>query len=207
MILRYQFGTLEKTNMKKEISIPQETIRQKIYLIRGEKVMFDRDLVELYDVETRILNQAVKRNKDRFPSDFMFQLTKQEMEIWISRFVISNENLKSQNVISSWGGRRKPPIVFTEQGVAMLSSVLNSKRAISVNIQIIRTFTMLRKILATHKELREKIDIMEQKYDKRFKVVFDTLRLLIKEDKKPKNPLSFRDRQFSNRLAKNDRKI
>ena len=181
--------------MKKEISIPQETIRQKIYLIRDEKVMFDRDLAELYDVETRILNQAVKRNKDRFPSDFMFQLTKQEMEIWMSQIVISNENLKSQNVISSWGGRRKPPLVFTEQGVAMLSSVLNSKRAISVNIQIIRTFTTLRKILSTHKELREKIDAMEQKYDKRFRVIFDTLRLLIKEDAKPKKKIGFYDRK------------
>ncbi|HUD08586.1 MAG TPA: ORF6N domain-containing protein [Candidatus Saccharimonadales bacterium] len=172
--------------MKKEITIPQETIRQKIYLIRDEKVMFDRDLAELYDVETRILNQAVKRNKDRFPSDFMFQLTKQEMEIWISQIVISNREKM---------GLRKPPLVFTEQGVAMLSSVLNSKRAIHVNIQIIRTFTMLRKILATHKELRKKIDAMEQKYDKRFKVIFDTLRLLIKEDKKPKKPIGFYDRK------------
>jgi phage regulator Rha-like protein len=189
-------SNFEKTKMKKEISIPQEIIQQKIYLIRGEKVMFDRDLAELYDVETRILNQAVKRNKDRFPSDFMFQLTKQEMEIWISQFVISNENLKSQNVISSWGGRRKPSLVFTEQGVAMLSSVLNSKRAVQVNIQIIRTFTILRKILATHKELREKIDAMEQKYDKRFRVIFDTLRLLIKEDKKPKKRIGFYDRKL-----------
>ena len=108
------------------------------------------------------------------------------MEIWISQIVISNREKM---------GLRKPPLVFTEQGVAMLSSVLNSKRAIHVNIQIIRTFTMLRKILATHKELRKKIDAMEQKYDKRFKVIFDTLRLLIKEDKKPKKPIGFYDRK------------
>jgi phage regulator Rha-like protein len=171
--------------MKKEITIPQETIRQKIYLIRGEKVMIDRDLAELYGVETKALTRAVKRNTDRFPSDFMFQLNKEEAKILRYQFGTLGFGKYSKYI----------PYVFTEQGVAMLSGVLNSKRAIRVNIQIIRTFTMLRKILSTHKELREKIDAMEQKYDKRFRVIFDTLRLLIKEDKKPKKPIGFYDRK------------
>lgn len=170
---------------KKEITIPQEIIRQKIYLIRGEKVMIDRDLAELYRVETKALARAVKRNKDRFPPDFMFQLNREETKI-----------LRYQFGTLGFGRYSKyPPYVFSEQGVAMLSSVLNSKRAVQVNIQIIRTFTMLRKILSTHKELREKIDAMEQKYDKRFKVIFDTLRLLIKEDAKPKKRIGFYDRK------------
>jgi hypothetical protein len=169
--------------MKKLITIPIETIRQKIYLIRGEKVMFDNDLAELYGVETKVLNLAVKRNKDRFPADFMFQLNKREFEI-----------LRFQIVTSSYGGRRYAPYVFTEQGVAMLSGVLYSKRAILVNIQIMRTFTQLRKMLATHKELREKIEAMERKYDKRFRAIFETLKLLIKEDKQPKNQIGFYDK-------------
>ena len=178
--------------------IPQELIRQKIYFIRGEKVMFDRDLAALYGVETGALNQAVKRNKDRFPSDFMFQLNKQEFGILKFHFGISKESLISQIVISKRGGTRKLPYVFTEQGVAMLSSVLNSKRAIQVNIQIIRTFTQLRKILATHKELREKIEAIEKKIlkgekknDKYFKAIFNTLRLLMKEEKEPKGKIGF----------------
>ena len=175
---------IQKIKMKKEITIPQEIIRQKIYLIRGEKVMFDRDLAELYGVETKALTRAVRRNKYRFPSDFMFQLSKEEAKILRYHF----------GTLEMGKYSKYSPLVFTEQGVAMLSSVLNSRRAVRVNIQIIRTFTMLRKILATHKELKEKIDAMESRYDKRFRVIFDTLRLLIKEDKKPKNPLGFRDR-------------
>jgi phage regulator Rha-like protein len=171
--------------MRKEIAIPQETIRQKIYMIRGEKVMFDHDLAELYGVETRTLNQAVRRNKDRFPADFMFQLNKKETEFLRYQF----------GTLEMGRYSKYSPYVFTEQGVAMLSSVLNSRRAVQVNIQIIRTFTMLRKILSTHKELREKIDAMEQKYDKRFRVIFDTLRLLIKEDAKPKKKIGFYDRK------------
>lgn len=174
--------------MKQIAIIPQEIIRQKIYLIRGEKVMFDKDLAELYGVETKTLNRAVKRNRDRFPADFMFQLSNREFEI-----------LRFHFGTSSYGGRRYLPYAFTEQGVAMLSSILNSKRAIYVNIQIIRTFTQLRKILATHKELREKIEAMEKKYDKRFRTIFETLKLLIKEDKKEdkktKTKIGFRDKK------------
>mgnify|MGYP001172645654 CR=1 FL=1 len=121
--------------------IPEEVIMSKIYFIRGVKVMLDRDLAVLYQVETRILNQAVRRNEKRFPGDFMFQLSKKEMDDWKSQIVISN---------SEKMGFRKPPLVFTEQGVAMLSSVLNSDRAIMVNIQIIRVFTKIRQLIETH---------------------------------------------------------
>ncbi|HCP08409.1 MAG TPA: DNA-binding protein [Candidatus Moranbacteria bacterium] len=183
--------------MKKLITIPQETIQQKIYYIRGEKVMFDKNLAELYGVETKVLNQAVKRSKKRFPSDFMFQLNNKEAEIFL-RFQngTSNRNehkrSRSQIVTLKRGQNIKYlPRVFTEQGVAMLSSVLNSERAIQVNIQIMRTFTQIRKMLISHKDLQEKLDQMEKKYDKQFKIVFDTLRLLLKEDEKPKNKIGF----------------
>lgn len=135
------------TNNRKQTLaiIPDSRIASRIFFIRGKKVMLDRDLAELYGVETRTLNQAVRRNPERFPSDFMFQLNVREMEIWISQIVIS----KSKNM-----GLRKRPLAFTEQGVAMLSSVLNSPRAIQVNIQIIRTFTKLRELIGSNMELR-----------------------------------------------------
>ena len=146
--------------------IPQEIIENKIFLIREKKVMLDMDLAKLYGVETRTLNQAVKRNLYRFPAEFMFQLSKDEFE-----------NLKSHFVISSWGGIRKSPYVFTEYGVAMLSSVLNSEKAIQVNIQIIKTFVRLREIIISNKELRQKIEGMEKKNEQRFKELY----LLIQE--------------------------
>jgi len=121
-----------------------ENIINRIYLVRGKKVMIDRELAELYGVETRMLNQAVRRNTKRFPEDFMFQMTYEELEEWKSQIVISNKEKM---------GLRKPPLVFTEQGVAMLSSVLNSDTAIMVNIQIIRIFTKMREVLVTHKEI------------------------------------------------------
>jgi len=152
--------------------IPQQIIESKILFIRGKKVMLDKDLAVLYGVETRVLNQAVRRNINRFPEDFMFQLTKEEMDIWKSQIVISNKEKM---------GLRKMPSAFTENGVAMLSSVLNSERAIKVNIQIMRTFTKIREMLATHKELRRKIEEMEKKYDAQFKVVFDAMRQLMIE--------------------------
>ncbi|MFH1860793.1 MAG: ORF6N domain-containing protein [bacterium] len=164
--------------------IPIEGIEAKILLIRGQKVMLDRDLAELYGVETRVLIQAVKRNIERFPEDFMFQLTKEEFEILISHFVIS-----------SWGGTRKLPYAFTEQGVAMLSSVLNSERAILVNIQIMRTFTKLRTILASHEDLRKKIEAMENKYDTQFKVVFDAIKSLMSPLTKEQKKIGFRKGQ------------
>ena len=153
-----------------------------IFLIRGRKVMIDRDLAELYKVETRTLNQAVRRNINRFPLDFMFQLNKQETSIWKSQIVMSTADKK---------GLRRSPLVFTEQGVAMLSSVLNSNRAIQVNIQIIRTFTKLRELLSTNKQLREKIENMKRKYDKQLKVVFDVMKQLLIEEEKPKREMGF----------------
>lgn len=131
--------------------LPEQIIASKIYEIRNQKVMLDSDLAELYGVETRTMNQAVKRNESRFPKDFMFTLTSSE---W--------ENLKSQNVTSSWGGRRKLPKVFTEQGVAMLSSVLNSETAIAVNIQIIRVFSRIREMLLTHKDILSELEKIKQ---------------------------------------------
>lgn len=152
----------------KEALVPCEVIENRIFLIRGQKVMIDRDLAELYGVKTMVLNQAVKRNLMRFPSDFMFQLTINEFR-----------NLISQNVISRWGGTRKAPFVFTEHGILMLSSILRSKRAVLVNIQIMRTFTKLRRLLATHADLRRKIAELERKYDGQFKIVFDAINELM----------------------------
>jgi len=151
-----------------EIIVQQDAIEGKIYMIRGHKVMLSTDLAELYGVEARALIQAVKRNLDRFPDDFMFMLTNQEVT-----------NLKSQFVISSWGGRRSNPYAFTEQGVAMLSSVLHSRRAIQVNVAIMRAFVKLREMLTAHKDLAKRLDEMERKYDAQFKVVFDAIRQLM----------------------------
>jgi hypothetical protein len=135
----------------------------------------DQDLAAMYGVETKVLVQAVKRNINRFPEDFMFQLNKDEFNI-----------LRSQIVTSSWGGRRTPPYAFTEQGVAMLSGVLRSKRAVLVNIEIMRTFVKLRKILATHDELARKLTSLERKYDKQFKLVFDAIREIMAPKDPPK---------------------
>jgi hypothetical protein len=161
--------------------IPIERIERSILLIRGQKVMLSADLAELYQVEPRVLVQAVKRNMARFPQDFMFQLTEEEYS-----------NLKSQFVISSWGGvRRARPYAFTEQGVAMLSSILRSKRAIQVNIEIMRAFVRLRRILASHADLARKLDSLEKKYDTQFKVVFDAIRELMKPPETKKRPIGF----------------
>jgi hypothetical protein len=161
-------------NDKKKV-IPISRIENSIFMIRDEKVMLDEDLAAMYGVETRVLVQAVKRNINRFPDDFMFQLNMDEFR-----------NLKSQIVTSSWGGRRKPPYAFTEQGVAMLSGVLRSKRAVLVNVEIMRTFVKLRRILATHEDLSRKLTSLEQKYDKQFKLVFDAIREIMAPDNPPK---------------------
>ena len=162
--------------------------------------MMDRDLAELYGVETRVLNQAVKRNTKRFPEDFMFRLNKHEIEVWKSQFVMTNfARLPSRShfvTLKRGQNVKYAPLVFTEQGVAMLSSVLNSERAVQVNIQIIRTFTKLRELLTTHKDLKRKIEEIEKKYDKKFRVVFEALRrLLLTEGEKPKKgEIGFRQR-------------
>lgn len=161
--------------------IPSERIVSKIYIIRNKKVMLDKDLAEIYGVQTKVFNQAVKRNIKRFPEDFMFQLSKEEFK-----------NLRSQIVTSSWGGSRYAPLVFTEQGVAMLASVLNSDRAISANIQIIRTFVKIRELLATNEALQRKIMQMEKKYDGKIKEIFDAIGFLLEEKVKGKKEIGFK---------------
>jgi hypothetical protein len=155
-------------------------LEQQILFLRGQKVMLSTDLARLYEVEPRALNQAVKRSLERFPEDFMFQLAQDEFA-----------NLKSQSVISSWGGSRALPYAFTEQGVAMLSSVLNSPRAILVNIAIMRAFVKLRDILASHQDLAKKLNSIERKYDAKFKVVFDAIRELMQPPSKPRPRIGF----------------
>lgn len=163
-------------------------IHNKIYEIRGQKVMLDRDLAELYEVETRILNQAVRRNIRRFPADFMFQLNEQELLNWKSQTVISN-SIKM--------GLRKPPLAFTEQGVSMLSTVLNSERAIAVNIAIMRTFVLVRQHALNYNDLQAKLQKLEKTNNKKFKEIYAALNMLINdkelnEAQKAREPIGFK---------------
>ena len=163
------------------LSIPAERLEQAIRFIRGQKVMLDADLAVLYGVTTSNLNKAVARNRDRFPPDFMFQLTVPEFR-----------NLTFHSGIArSWGGRRTPPYAFTEHGVAMLSSVLRSRRAVQVNIEIMRAFVRLRQILASHAELAQRLAELEHKYDAQFKVVFDAIRQLMAPPTRPQRQIGF----------------
>jgi len=175
---------INKPPSKSKAIVPVELIEKKIYLIRSHRVMLDSDLAELYGVETKVLVRAVKRNIDRFPADFMFQLTKEEFDDLRFHFGTS----------SSWGGRRYLPYAFTEQGVAMLSSVLRSKRAIQVNIAIMRVFVRLRYILSTHKELAYKLSELERKIEKQdeeIKAIFNTIRQLMSPPDKPRRKIGF----------------
>jgi len=168
----------------KHALIPQEVIEQKIYLIRGHKIMIDRDLAELYGVETKYLNRQVKRNKDRFPAEFMFQLNNKEKQELVTnwhRF----ESLKHSTT---------PPYAFTEHGVAMLSSVLNSERAIKINIYIIKAFVRLRNVLSTNKELTHKLEQLERKtkkHDTEIQAIFEAIRQLMKPPEQPKRRIGF----------------
>ena len=162
--------------------IPVERIEKRIYFIRGEKVMLDSDLAALYGVPTGRLNEAVKRNRDRFPDDFMFQLTGDEFDSLISQIAISKGR----------GGSRHRPYAFTEQGVAMLSSVLRSRRAVQVNVEIMRTFVRLRQLLSSNAALARKLLDLEKKYDSQFKIVFDAIRqLMIPPESKRKKPIGY----------------
>ena len=161
--------------------ITTEKIESQIYFIRGKKLMLDTDLAELYRVMTGTLNQAVKRNRKRFPEDFMFQLTKEERD----EVITICDNLKKLKFSPSL------PYVFTEQGVAMLSTVLNSERAINVNIQIMRTFTKLREMIENNKDLKRKIEDMEKKYDKQFQIVFEAIKQLVEPEVRPKRKIGF----------------
>lgn len=170
--------------MTKNSIIPDEVVMNKIYFIRDQKVMLDEDLANLYGVETRRLNEQVKRNIDRFPHDFMFQLNDEEFE-----------NLKSQNATSSWGGRRKLPYAFTEHGVLILSSVLNSKQAIQVNIQIMRIYTKIREMILAHKDVFIKVEQVEKKLlqqDDKIELLFNYLSKFIEKEEKPRVPIGFR---------------
>ena len=189
--------------MKKKVvgkfnaSVPVEIIQSKIYLIRGYKVMLDRDLAELYGVSTKSLNLAVKRNLDRFPEDFMIRLTEDEAV-----------NLRFQFETSSWGGRRHVPYGFTQEGVAMLSSVLRSERAVQVNIQIMRVFVRLRELMISHKDLARKIEDLERNvkdHDKKIIFIFDAIKRLLQEKEeppKPKEPFGFQPPLPKNPAAK-----
>jgi hypothetical protein len=199
--------------------IPSERIERAILLIRGQKVMLDEDLAALYGVDTRSLVQTVRRNIDRFPADFMFRLTTEETKALRSQLVISkpsreskpahlrfqtgtsnpsdeskSSNLRSQTVISSagYGGRRYPPYAFTEQGVAMLSSVLRSPRAVAVNIEIMRSFVRLRQLLSSNEDLSRKLVALERKYDGQFKAVFEAIRSLMTPASPPRRRIGFR---------------
>ena len=171
------------------VAIPEEIILNQIFIVRGQKVMIDRNLATLYGVETKVLKRQVKRNIERFPDDFMFELTKTELENWRCQFGTSNSSDKM--------GLRYSPYVFTEQGFAMLSSILNSQRAINVNIQIIRTFTRLRQTLTDNSELRQAIEDIKRKTDnntKNIELVFQYLDELLekKEDPQPRNPIGYK---------------
>ncbi|MDX6499787.1 MAG: hypothetical protein QOG23_3047 [Blastocatellia bacterium] len=174
--------------MKDSSLISVESIEKAIYLIRGEKVILDRDLAELYEVETRVLNQAVGRNRDRFPSDFMFELTREEIS-GISQIVTSS-NLRFSKRVTA----------FTEQGVAMLSSVLHSKRAVQVNIEIMRAFVRLRRMLASDSELSRRLNDLESKYDHQFKVVFDAIRQLMLPKQPGRKQIGFRSRSVKKQV-------
>ena len=163
-----------------------EQVQRRILFLRGHKVMLDSDLAELYGVETRVLNQAVKRNSERFPEDFMFHLTREEIE-GISQFVTSSNRYRTLRF-------SKSVTVFTEHGVAMLSSVLNSPRAIRVNIQIMRAFSGLREMIAANRDLSHRLDELEQKYDAQFKVVFDAIRQLMAPPARPRRRIGFHPR-------------
>jgi hypothetical protein len=170
--------------MSKTDLISNEQIEKAIYVIRGEKVMLDRDLAELYQVQTKALNQAVRRNRERFPADFMFQLTTAEVaEVNRSQIVTGSQKHRDP---------RSRPYAFTEHGVAMLSSVLRSKRAIVVSIEIVRAFVKLRQLFVSNAELARRLDELEAKYDKQFKIVFDAIRQLMASPVKDRKEIGFR---------------
>lgn len=168
--------------MENQIQINPGNISEKIYFFRGEKVILDFDLASLYNIEAKRLKEAVRRNRKRFPVDFMFELTQVEYH-----------SLRTQNASLKRGEHVKyMPYAFTEQGVAMLSGILNSPRAINVNIAIMRAFVQMRRLMETHKELAKKINELESKYDEQFSIVFEAIRQLIQKDDEPRNPVGFK---------------
>ena len=173
--------------IKKSLLLADEVIMNKIYVLRGQKVIIDRDIAALYGVETKVLKQAVKRNRDRFPEDFMFVMTKKEFENWRSQFVTSNNGDKM--------GLRYSPFCFSEQGVTMLACILNSERAITINIQIIRIFTKLREMIVTHKDILLKLDQLERKvtgHDENIQMIFETIKQMLNPPVAPRKRIGFR---------------
>ncbi len=164
-----------------DLIIPEEIIERKIYLIRGHRVMLDKDIAELYGVKPIRLREQVKRNKERFPPDFMFQLTEKEVDLLVSHFAIPSKK--------HLGGYL--PYAFTEHGALMLASVLNSERAVEVGIFVVRAFVKMREMLSTHKRLIERIDALEKKYDQQFKVIFDAIKALVESPAKEKKKIGF----------------
>jgi hypothetical protein len=180
--------------MKQNAIVPIEHIERQIFMIHGQRVLLDKDLASLYGVQTRDLNKAVRRNIDRFPQDFSFQLSKEEFENLMFQIGTSNDPKRHGAPSTRWGGTRKLPRAFTEQGVAMLSSVLRSKRAVMVNIGIMRAFVRLREFLSTHKDLALKLEELERKYethDTQIKAVFEAIRQLMAPPEKPKHKFGF----------------
>jgi len=176
-----------KTIDKKAVTFSDGSIESRIFVIRGKSVMLDRDLAKFYEVETKVLKQAVRRNIERFPEDFMFELTKEELQNWRSQFVTSNHE--------DMMGLRYPPFAFTEQGVAMLSTVLNSKRAIQVNIEIMRTFTKLREMISSKEILNLKVADLEKRFgqhDQQIKTIFELMKKRLAEPKKAKQKIGFK---------------
>tara|TARA_R110002072_G_scaffold104180_1_gene228545 strand:- start:3 stop:527 length:525 start_codon:yes stop_codon:yes gene_type:complete len=170
--------------MSKKITIPDEVIINKIYVIRGQKVMLDRDLAELYDVETRRLKEQVRRNINRFPEEFMFELTKEELEEWRTEYASSNRDVM---------GIRIAPFVFTEHGILMLSSVLSSEKAVQMNIQIIKTFVQLRKLANNYEEIMAKIQQIESQTNEQFSEIYQVLQNLIsKPEEKPRKEIGYK---------------
>jgi hypothetical protein len=182
---------------EKVIAVAAKQIEQRIFLVRGQKVMLDRDLAELYGVETRALKQAVRRNIERFPDDFMFELTKDELANWRSHIVISKGDKM---------GLRYSPMAFTEQGVAMLSSVLKSARAVQVNIEIMRAFVRLRRMLDAHKDLQRKLAELEKKYDDHFKIVFEAIAELMTPVESSQKKIGFELKEKRAKYGKKDGK-
>lgn len=175
--------------MSNKLATPEEVIINKIHELRGLKIMLDRDLAELFGVETRVLKQAVRRNTNRFPEDFMFEMNKEEFESWRSQNVTSKEDKK---------GLRYAPFCFTEQGITMLSCVLNSERAIAVNIRIVRTFTKMREMLLTHKDLLIEMEEIRRKVggqDEKIELIFNYLKQFIKEQETPRTPIGFKSKK------------
>ena len=175
----------EKAMGKEVVLVPVERIEQMILSLQGQKVILDKDLAAMYEVSTSNLNKAVSRNIERFPQDFMFQLSVTEFN-----------DLKFHFGSSNWGGTRKLPRAFTEQGVAMLSSVIRSSRAVQVNIEIMRAFVKLRELLTSNRELARKLNALEKKYDSQFKIIFDAIRQLMAPTVKPKRRIGFHSKEL-----------